>query len=127
MIDKNEYIVLGKETYESLTGAELSEIEESILVIKLDSIFKKLKEDISGEVLIEYKKLIAYTAAMMTALDICRKENSLFTKPVKIGDITMARAIGSEGLEAIIKANFKEMAPILMDNNFVFKMMEVKK
>ena len=127
MIDKNEYIVLGKETYESLTGAELSEIEESILVIKLDSIFKKLKEDISGEVLIEYKKLIAYTAAMMTALDICRKENSLFTKPVKIGDITMTRAIGSEGLEAIIKANFKEMAPILMDNNFVFKMMEVKK
>ena len=127
MIDKNEYIVLGKETYESLTGAELSEIEENILVIKLDSIFKKLKEDISGEVLIEYKKLIAYTAAMMTALDICRKENSLFTKPVKIGDITMTKAIGSEGLEAIIKANFKEMAPILMDNNFVFKMMEVKK
>lgn len=125
MTDKNEYILLSKETYTSLTGAELSEIEENILLIKLDSVFKKLKADISDDILNEYKSLIAYTAALMTALDICRKEKSIFMKPVKIGDITMERAVGSEGLEAIIKANFREMAPILQDNNFVFKIVEV--
>ena len=125
MTDKNEYILLSKEIYASLTGAELSEIEGNILSLKLDSVFKKLREDISEDVLNEYKRLIAYTAALMTALDISRKEESLFMKPVKIGDITMEKAVGCEGLEAIIKANFKEMAPILRDNNFVFKIMEV--
>lgn len=125
MTDKNEYILLGKAIYASLTGTELNEAEENILPLKVNSIFKKLRDNIEDEVLNEYKALIAYTAALMTALDICRQEKSLFMKPIKIGDITMGRAIGSEGLEAIIKANFREMSPILSDNNFIFKIMEV--
>ena len=126
MTDKNEYILLSKEIYASLTGTELNEADENILPLKLNSVLKNLKDNISDEDLSEYKGLIAYTAALMTALDICRQEKSLFMKPIKVGDITMGRTIGSECLEAIIKANFREMSPILSDNNFVFKVMEVK-
>ena len=63
----------------------------------------------------------------MAALDVNEKESALFNKPVKIGDVTMEQSVGSEGLKALINAQLRELAPLLRDENFVFKFMEVQK
>ena len=60
----------------------------------------------------------------MAAYDLSVKDEALYQRPVKIGDISYEAAVGSEGLKALINENMSELSPLIKDKGFLFEVME---
>lgn len=124
MAFSSDYIELSEAIYASLTKSEPDGAAETLIRIKLNKISELLREDIDEAVAECYKETICYTAALMAAYDLSVKDEALYQRPVKIGDISYEAAVGCEGLKALINENMGELSFLIKDKGFLFEVME---
>ena len=124
MAINSDYVELSEAIYTSLTKNEPDDAVKAIIRIKLNKLSQFLRDDIDETVVEVYKETICYTAALMAAYDLSVKDEALYQRPVKIGDISYEAAVGSEGLKALINENMSELSPLIKDKGFLFEVME---
>ena len=124
MAINSDYVELSEAIYTSLTKNEPDDAVKTILRIKLNKLSQFLRDDIDETVVEVYKETICYTVALMAAYDLSVKDEALYQRPVKIGDISYEAAVGSEGLKALINENMSELSPLIKDKGFLFEVME---
>ena len=124
MAINSDYVELSEAIYTSLTKNEPDDAVRTIIRIKLNKLSQFLRDDIDETVVEVYKETICYTAALMAAYDLSVKDEALYQRPVKIGDISYEAAVGSEGLKALINENMSELSPLIKDKGFLFEVME---
>ena len=124
MAINSDYVELSEAIYTSLTKNEPDDAVKAIIRIKLNKLSQFLRDDIDETVVEVYKETICYTVALMAAYDLSVKDEALYQRPVKIGDISYEAAVGSEGLKALINENMSELSPLIKDKGFLFEVME---
>ena len=124
MAINSDYVELSQAIYTSLTKNEPDDAVKTIIRIKLNKLSQFLRDDIDETVVEVYKETICYTVALMAAYDLSVKDEALYQRPVKIGDISYEAAVGSEGLKALINENMSELSPLIKDKGFLFEVME---
>lgn len=124
MAINSDYVELSEAIYTSLTKNEPDDAVKTIIRIKLNKLSQFLRDDIDETVVEVYKETICYTVALMAAYDLSVKDEALYQRPVKIGDISYEAAVGSEGLKALINENMSELSPLIKDKGFLFEVME---
>ena len=124
MAINSDYVEVSEAIYTSLTKNEPDDAVKTIIRIKLNKLSQFLRDDIDETVVEVYKETICYTAALMAAYDLSVKDEALYQRPVKIGDISYEAAVGSEGLKALINENMSELSPLIKDKGFLFEVME---
>ena len=124
MAINSDYVELSEAIYTSLTKNEPDDAVKTIIRIKLNKLSQFLRDDIDETVVEVYKETICYTVALMAAYDLSVKDEALYQRPVRIGDISYEAAVGSEGLKALINENMSELSPLIKDKGFLFEVME---
>ena len=93
MAINSDYVELSEAIYTSLTKNEPDDAVKTIIRIKLNKLSQFLRDDIDETVVEVYKETICYTAALMAAYDLSLKDEALYQRPVKIGDISYEAAV----------------------------------
>ena len=123
-MDTETYILRAAEIFEGLTGRTPTENDSLIIILKVNKLFGRLRDEVSEDEVKEKSELIAYTAALMAAFDLNESESYLFPEPKEIGDLTVERKGKSEIYGSIIKENMNELKCIMRDDAFIFRMIE---